>query len=461
MKLSNTVIVNIRITDEESDSIKVAEQLCDHWGVRDQPELQVQLGQNGIAAHVRPIASQAAEIILSRKQQKQLSLPFPCSLHAKLEDSKLRLGPVIGILTMNYSAKPHLLFQKEKNNRFFRELLLPVKNEAALFFLFNRRDIDWSSKTVTGVFLQSHADETESWKRFTVPFPEVVYNRINSRKFEISDEFRKLKEKMSTIASAQMFNPYFFNKKDIHSRLVSHPRIRPFIPETRTAPALTEIQELLEKYHIVYLKPDAGSSGKDIYKVSVMNGMEYVCQYHNGSQNVQVAYSNLSLLIEQHIGEKLSVYLVQQGIVLAKVDQCPFDFRVHLNKNIHNQWVVSGMAAKIASVDSVTTHERTGGIIVHHLEALRRAFGDRAYNLETRVMQVSIRAGSAIEESFGCPIGELGLDIGVDVNGHIWIFEINSKPGRVIFTHESLQQSGDHSIRQLIEYGRYLANFKD
>ncbi|TGV23672.1 YheC/YheD family protein, partial [Mesorhizobium sp. M00.F.Ca.ET.186.01.1.1] len=79
--------------------------------------------------------------------------------------------------------------------------------------------------------------------------------------------------------------------------------------------------------------------------------------------------------------------------------------------------------------------------------------------MSERVSEASIRLATAIEQAKGIDLGELGLDMGIDIHGHVWMFEANSKPGRSIFKHSRLRQADQESRKLLVDYSCYLANF--
>jgi hypothetical protein len=51
---------------------------------------------------------------------------------------------------------------------------------------------------------------------------------------------------------------------------------------------------------------------------------------------------------------------------------------------------------------------------------------------------------------------ELGIDFGVDLDGYIWILEVNSKPGRSIFTYLQDDKARNRALENPIRYAKYL-----
>ena len=92
-------------------------------------------------------------------------------------------------------------------------------------------------------------------------------------------------------------------------------------------------------------------------------------------------------------------------------------------------------------------------------ELLKHLFGQQRELISRRIGDAAIRLAAAIEEANRAPLGELGLDMGIDTHGQVWMFEANSKPGRSIFKHSRLKEADAFSRNLIVDYSRYLANF--
>ena len=56
----------------------------------------------------------------------------------------------------------------------------------------------------------------------------------------------------------------------------------------------------------------------------------------------------------------------------------------------------------------------TGGSLLSASEVLKKAFPEKEVDMENRIKETSIRICNALEGHVKGPLGELGLDIGVD-----------------------------------------------
>jgi hypothetical protein len=170
-------------------------------------------------------------------------------------------------------------------------------------------------------------------------------------------------------------------------------------------------------------------------------------------------FNSLMRMLQARHGSSLERYVSQQGVRLIEIDGCPIDFRFHMHKNGNNEWVPVGIGAKKAGRGSVTTHIKNGGSLLTPEQALSRTFGDRADEILEKAKKVSVKLSEAIERNFPHTLGELGLDIGIDKDGEVWMFEANAKPGRSIFNHPALRSQGRASLSHILDHCMYLSRF--
>jgi hypothetical protein len=434
--------------------------LCQKLDLRPRQRITVMLGKKEIVATVlQDRRNPDSNIVkVTSLMRTELGIPHAGLINLKREGDALRIGPSIGIVTTGLRRDPRMPIGQRTS--FFHKLLQAQEGKGVFYFIFSPHDVDWNNHRVSAWFLRRTKSGGYVWRKLITAMPDVVYDRIPSRTAEKQEAVKEFKYRLANYQHTPVFNQGFFNKWLVHQLLYPNPEVNQHIPETYTSPTLQTVKNLLRKYPIVYLKPKNGSLGYGIVKVVRQAGKGYEVSYHTGGGNVKRHFAKLTALY-QHVfrTRRASSYLAQQGIPLLTFHGRPFDFRVHLHKNQQNKWVVSCMAAKVAGSGSVTTHVRTGGTVIPGDELLHHLFGRQHAMMMERIREASIRLATAIEQAKGTELGELGLDIGIDVKGHVWMFEANSKPGRSIFKHARLKQADKESRDLLVDYSCYLANF--
>ncbi|UVI31881.1 YheC/YheD family endospore coat-associated protein [Paenibacillus spongiae] len=417
--------------------------------------VQIRFGKETITAALKSIRRQGHHLYLSAGVRQLIRVPKTGSislLHAA--ENEVKIGPLIGVLTDAVSRSITAPFGPRTGHI---KQLVRTGESKAYFFAFTPRDINWQQETVNGYFLNQ-----SGWYRKIVPLPDVVYNRLPSRRAETTPSIMNLRERFVK-NKIPFFNWSFFDKSDVYKMLDQDVEALEHLPESVNNPKPEKIKEMLEKHQFIYYKPTAGSLGIGIYRLTYHPKRGYFARYRRNGSNVLLRFTNfqsLMRMLQARHGNALGRYVCQQGVRLIEIDGCPIDFRFHMHKNGSNEWIPVGIGAKKAGRGSVTTHIKNGGTLLTPEQALGRTFEGSAGEILDKAKKVSIKLSEAIERNFPHTLGELGLDIGIDKEGKVWMFEANAKPGRSIFSHPSLRSQGRDSFTHIVEHCMYLSRFK-
>lgn len=425
--------------------------------------LQISSGRSGTLK----IGSKSANVTLRTVNRQDNTITLPVNLIADLRlprtgkcliksngSGELQLGPVIGILTSTEGGAGGPFGSR---TGFIREIFATGRDKA-FHVAFSPSQVNWNAGEVSGYTLSADG----KWVRKTVPLPDVVYNRLPSRRAEKLASMENFKERFVR-RRIPLFNWSFFDKWDVYRLLDGESDAERHVPESAINPSPEEIRRLMEKHKFVYLKPTGGSLGIGIYRLTYTQGRGYFARFRRNGSNMLIRFGNfdgLMKLLRRH-NINLQHYVVQQGIRLIELDGCPLDFRFHMTKNGVNQWVPAGIGAKRAGRGSVTTHIRNGGELMTPEQALTRVYGaSKADSMLDTAKETAVKLAEAIERRYNHPLGELGFDLGIDQNDRIWMFEANAKPGRSIFKHPALKASGKATLTHLFNHCLYLSRFR-
>jgi len=448
-------ICNVHFTQQPERIVWFSSPLAKLLKLGGRKSVNVKLGRGTVPAAVRTIKRKGNHVYMSAGLRRSVRIPKSGNVYLAGDDGdEIQLGPLIGVLTdgSRTGAAPF----GERTG--FVKQLLRLGQKRAYFFAFTPRDINWQQETVHAWFL----DGGGGWVRRVVPLPDVVYNRLTSRRAETSTPITTLRERFIK-RKIPFFNWSFFNKADVYKLLDNDPEALRHLPESVNNPSADKIKELLEKHQFLYYKPTAGSLGIGIYRLTYHPRRGYFIRYRRNGGNVLLRFSNFASLMKMlraRHGNGLGSYVVQQGIRLVEIDNCPIDFRFHMHKDGRNQWVVAGIGAKKAGRGSVTTHIKNGGSLMTPQQALSRTFGDKAEEVLENAKSAAVKLSEAIERNYAHTLGELGLDIGIDREGEVWMFEANAKPGRSIFKHPALREQGRASLTYILDHCLYLSKFR-
>lgn len=452
----NLTSCKIHFTNRLDRTIYASNEIIKKLELSSGKKIKLRLGKKEVNTSLKRIKKKGKHLYLPNPVRHSIRIPNDgnCLLLSSNEE-EIQIGPLIGVMTTGGYRTSSQPFGRRSN---FIKQFLKVGNNKAFCFAFSPRDINWLQETVLAHFIGVKGN----WMQKTVPLPDVVYNRLPSRRAEKSLLMNNFKERFVR-RKIPIFNWSFFDKWDVYYLLQGETEAFKHVPESYIDPSPEQIQEMLEKHNFLYLKPTGGSLGKGIYRLTYNKKRGYFVRFRRHGRNVLLRYSKFSglmKLVKQQKG-RLKNYVAQQGIHLIELDRCPIDFRFHLNKNANNNWVVAGSGAKKAGRGSITTHVRTGGQLMTPQQALYRIYSEeKANDMITNMKAASIKLAEAIERNYPHLIGELGFDIGADQKGNIWMFEANSKPGRSIFKHPALKSQGRATLVHLFEHCLYLSKFR-
>lgn len=213
-----------------------------------------------------------------------------------------------------------------------------------------------------------------------------------------------------------------------------NPEISKHLPSTARY-SRASLEDYVQKYDAVYVKPVAGSMGRGILKVQKSNG-QYVVQKNVLKARKLKTFNEVVRYIDMERAGKM--YIVQQGIALAKLNGRPFDIRVMMQRNQPGgPWIYAGSVAKIAGGHSIVTNVALSrGNVMDVETALRKSFGwskDKARRVIAQLKHLG-QVGAAHFDTYQ-KYRELGFDVAVDVSGRVWMIEQNTAPSHKLFQH--------------------------
>lgn len=356
--------------------------------------------------------------------------------------------PVVAVLTVGDK------FDQFRGNRAnFRDLMRIGRELDFPVYILTVKDLKLSQDKVKGY---GYSPEEKTWKRQWFPLPQVIYNRIPQREDERKPSVRKKIDECLRHTSIHLFNPYFFNKWVLFDWLKKNHSTRTLVPRTRRLRTPQSLEEMLLEYRSLYLKPESGKAGKGIMLLQIDERENKTYRLTiQGLKHRNVVYrtGKLPLLWKRIKREtEKTPYIVQQAIELASYNGRHFDLRTLVQKNGKGNWLVTGIGARLAGYQRITTHVPQGGSVEDPEKLLVPAFGQEMTGyLMNRIKSSAILIAKQIEKSSGNTLGEMSMDLGIDMDGKIWFFEANAKPMK--FDEPHIRKK---SLERVFQYSLYL-----
>jgi glutathione synthase/RimK-type ligase-like ATP-grasp enzyme len=425
--LASIKLVPIGIEDISERQICMSNRLIKRLGINPKQKLHVCFGKRISKVKVTEIANVPHdEIHLNEKFLNELSRVFH---HHKFlvkyiqATEMLYIGPIIGLVT----EIPAIHEDQEPNfgsiHTFCKELNQFVTNAGGFFYVFHYQD--FSAESVNGYYFDDN-----KWVSANLPLPDVVYNRIHSRRSEQTRLFTTFRNVLEQF-SIPMFNDRFLSKWEVYQQLIQEDSIHPFMPETRLL-SQENFYEFIEKYESIFIKPVHGSQGRNIMKLVKEDEHIIIQTSKTPQQNhpIKEYFKNdVFYRLKPYLHNR--IYIIQQGIPLINFEDKTMDFRILVHKNQRNLWDVTSLVARISAEQQFVSNLAKGGKIMKPLVVLTSFFKkDTAVQLIALMKELAIHAAEIISRNTNGITGELGIDIGIDDSGMPWIIEVNSKPSK-------------------------------
>ncbi len=311
--------------------------------------------------------------------------------------------PLVGILSGTHQKKAF-----SGDHHYFRNILQAVERRGEKAFVFTPAGIHEHS--IDGVSFH-----TGAWMKHTFPYPRLVYNRLPTKRSEETNQMKHFFAKLDTL-SIPYFNLTFLNKWETYLHLSKNASLRQQLPETMLVTDEHEAFKFLKKYKKVYAKPVYGKTGSGIFTLTWKNKHEFRLTTHHETKSIsRQTLAHLLSDIQKHE----NLYIFQQAVSLDEFNGKKYDFRILLLKP-KSTWEVIGIGVRLANKHGITTHVRRGGSLLQ-LHELQPQINHS--NLSLFAQQIA----RELNKSYPL-LKECSLDIGQDKFGHLWVFEVNTKP---------------------------------
>ncbi|MCY9514918.1 YheC/YheD family endospore coat-associated protein [Paenibacillus apiarius] len=367
----------------------------------------------------------------------------------------LCLGPLIGVLiSRDRPETPDKPFGQI--TMFCKELVDACQSQGALVCFFTPEQIQDLHIDQAWVFANG------SWKKTNTPVPDVINNRLTSRKLENKPSVQHFMKEVKSRYQSHIFNEKFLDKTEVFDALQHDAELARYLPESHLLRNFTMLKSMCSRYNTVFLKPARGSLGKGIVRITRMQDSGYYqAMYSTISGTKRQQYASLLKLFSSLSGKmKSNRYQIQQGLTLIDHGKRPVDFRALVQKNATGKWTITSIVARIASTQHFVSNLARGGSLSTVKEAVNKANlpSNVKNDVHVRLKKAALDIARGVDTHIPAHFGELGIDLAVDSSGRVWLLEVNSKPSKNDNTPLNDNKIRP-SVRKIVEYARFLSGF--
>jgi len=369
----------------------------------------------------------------------------------------ISVGPLIGVLvSRDFPGMPDKPFGTI--SMFCRELVEACKVQGAYVYFFTPNTLSGSG-TASRVEGWVYAG---GWRQQSMPAPDVVNNRLTSRKLENDPNVQQFLSESKRLHGTQVFNEKFLDKTEVFDALQKDAELHRYLPESHLLRSYATFKKMCERYSHVFLKPARGSLGKGIIRVSHLEGESYQALHATTTGSKRVVYPTLPKLYAAISAKmKTARYQIQQGLQLIEIQKRPVDFRALVQKNAAGNWVITSIVARTAgSQQFVSNLARGGSLSTVSVAVAKSNLSTSVSRLDSakRLRLAALTIAEGIDTHIPAHFGELGIDLALDTAGKVWLLEVNSKPSKNDNTPLN-EGKIRPSVRMMIQYARHLSGF--
>ncbi|NEW06665.1 YheC/YheD family protein [Paenibacillus sp. SYP-B3998] len=279
--------------------------------------------------------------------------------------------------------------------------------------------------------------------------PKVTHNRAITLS---RSSKKKLKQLSQSSIVFNRLNRY--DKHRIHKLIHAKSSMQIYLPNSmKYSPE--QLMNALKKHKALFIKPTNSSVGDGIVKISKQSDGKWCLYWKKGNPKLVSSKQVLSL-IDKIVGHKK--YMIQEAISLATYHGRPYDLRVSVQRGGSGKWQITGMVGKVAAVGRHVTNVAKGGTC-KRCEELFKQSGFDPERMKYAVSEASLAIAQYVSGKLP-HLADLGLDIGVDLEGNIKLIEINGRDQRYTFKKAKMNATFYQTYETPMQYAKFLLQNK-
>ena len=323
---------------------------------------------------------------------------------------------------MHYRKRPHGL------NKAYAFAAVAEAEGARLLF-FSPGAVDFENRIIKGYIYKNGR-----WKRTNSRFPDVILNVAafsGERQIEAAERLEK---------EIPFTDHAIGDKLSVFKNLSKYGELAESLIPTEELLSVRHFFKLLERYKEVVLKPSSGCQGIGVYHIR----REDAADYKKLSEFVAGKLAGETCLVQPYINCRTKA-------------GAPYDFRLHTQKNGEGGRVITRIYPRVSVKGGIVCNLSGGGYTAGLKDFMSTEFGADAAAVTASVERFALRLAGIMDEIqmklYGEELDELGIDIGLDENRKIRLYEVNWRPGTPPSWYIEL-----NTVTNKIRYAMYLAS---
>lgn len=438
---------NIHIADQNPSSVSISKELASNLSIENLKRIELQHGlKSAMVSLIREYDDNETSVAISEDIFNQLDLQPNIKYEFLLKDNKLILGPIIGMLVSRAESRLEIIMKNHELDRYVHY----YEQIGGLIIAFSLEGINKDSNTIKG-YLYNPSSKT--WEAGFYPFPQAIFNRIIIP--------RNWRAYFRSVIGNNLFNSFYLNKWKMFELLSQSQEIKKHLPDTILYRSPSDAYHLLALHSKIYIKPIRGSLGDGIYMLLKTNE-GYSIRYRKNMINQEENFQSWNL-VKKFLLKKIpkKKYIIQQGLELNLNGDYITDFRMVVVKDQNGIWQDMGFLGRNGPKNGIVSNRSNGGSMEVGEETLKHVFNmtdEEATEFRKEIAKVAVLGAKELDSKHH--YGNFGVDIGIDKDRKIWLFEYNNRDPH----HYNAGYAGRldivyNSCLSNLLYAKYLAGY--
>jgi glutathione synthase/RimK-type ligase-like ATP-grasp enzyme len=311
-----------------------------------------------------------------------------------------------------------------------------AKMEGIPFYYFSFNNVDFNNMKIDG-----WAYHQGEWAKEVIDFPTVIINSCNPKNDKQAVILKKLNE------FAIFTSHPVGNKLKVYKKLLKAKEFSEYLIPSSRLKRSTELLSFLNHHSKAVLKPLTGNQGKKVLFIERLTGESEQYKLTDGLDVKEMNQGDLDAIIKRVIQEQK--YLMQPFIESKTKAGLTYDFRLHVQKNGYGRWEITLIYPRISGNSKLISNVSSGGYRGDLDPFLADEFEEECEKIKAELEHLALSFSVHFDTLYEHSFDELGIDVGIDCEHRLWIFEVNWRPG---CKHREFEVA-----RRLIPYCKFLA----
>ncbi|NLJ77714.1 MAG: hypothetical protein GX325_10770 [Peptococcaceae bacterium] len=320
-------------------------------------------------------------------------------------------------------------------------LAAEAKMQGSEIVFFDKSGVNYKLRHVTGM-----VRESGDWLERTFPLPDVLIDENLTLLRELNKDIPEVQFLASEVPLLRYGLP---NKLKMYDKLIEAGKYSKNIPPYAIVEGPQIVFDYIGKYGDIVLKPVGGSQGKGIAFVRPRKSYYHISQHTNKHKFNKKEFSRFVNLIIRDKDAKDAIIVQPYLKCRTKFGQ-PFDFRIHIQRNGEGKWSLTKIYPRIGDKRSILSNISQGGTTTDIWYFLLLEYGKRAQRIYDTLCNLALEITEHVNGFYPYPLDEVGVDLAIDQNERIWLYEVNAGP-------QTKHHEWDRA-RNTIAYALYIAN---